>query len=88
MVITLTKLHTLLAKQLGENTAENLTTYIETKIKSEVENDTKGLATKADMAELKAVLKDDIISLQRWMVGIFVALSLMILGLYATILLK
>jgi hypothetical protein len=43
----------LLSGKLGKESAENLTTYIEKKIKEEVEDKTKILATKADLAENK-----------------------------------
>lgn len=51
--ITITKLYSLLSGKLGKESAENLTTYIEKKIKEEVEDKTKILATKADLAENK-----------------------------------
>ncbi len=52
-IITITKLYSLLSGKLGKESAENLTTYIEKKIKEEVEDKTKILATKADLAENK-----------------------------------
>lgn len=51
--ITITKRYSLLSGKLGKESAENLTTYIEEKIKGEVEDKTKNLATKADLAENK-----------------------------------
>ncbi len=51
--ITITKLYALLSGKLGKEPAENLTTYIEEKIKEEVEDKTKILATKADLGETK-----------------------------------
>ncbi|GGC21772.1 hypothetical protein GCM10011386_12180 [Parapedobacter defluvii] len=51
--ITITKLYALLSGKLGKESAENLTTYIEEQIKEEVEDKTKILATKADLAETK-----------------------------------
>lgn len=52
-IVTITKLYSLLSGKLGKESAENLTTYIEKKIKEEVEDKTKILATKADLAENK-----------------------------------
>ncbi|WP_262246206.1 hypothetical protein [Parapedobacter soli] len=52
--ITITKLYSLLSNKLGRESAENLTTYIEEKIKDEVGDKTKILATKADLAETKS----------------------------------
>ena len=36
--ITITKLYAILSEKVGKDAAENLTTYIETKVKDEVEN--------------------------------------------------
>lgn len=52
MTITITQLYQALADKFGKTEAENLTTYIEEKIKSE----TGGLATKADVAKATAKL--------------------------------
>ena len=53
-IISLTKLYELLASKVGKDAAENLTTYIENKIKDEVENKSQVLATKEDVANAKA----------------------------------
>lgn len=79
--ITLTELYSLLTDKVGKETAESLTTYIEQKINKEVEYNTKYLATRED---LEKGFKEQ----SRWMLGVFITLALMILGLYATILLK
>ena len=79
--ITLTELYSLLTDKVGKETAQSLTTYIEQKIDKEVEHSTKYLATRED---LEKGFKEQ----SRWMLGVFITLSLMILGLYATILLK
>lgn len=79
--ITLTELYSLLTEKVGKETAQSLTSYIEQKIDKEVEHSTRHLATRED---LEKGFKDQ----SRWMLGVFITLSLMILGLYATILLK
>lgn len=81
MNITEIQLYELLSEKLGKETAKSVTTYIEQKIEKEVENDTKHLATRED---LERGFKEQ----SRWILGVFITLSLMILGLYATILLK
>jgi hypothetical protein len=48
--ITITKLYDLISIKLGKETAENLTTFIENKIKSEVDTKASNLATKEDLA--------------------------------------
>ncbi|SEL07560.1 hypothetical protein [Parapedobacter koreensis] len=60
--ITITKLYSLLSNKLGKESAENLTTYIEEKIKEEVEDKTKTLATREDLSELKGDLRTAIAS--------------------------
>lgn len=79
--ITLTELYSLLTEKVGKETAQSLTSYIEQKIDKEVEYNTKHLATRED---LEKGFKEQ----SRWMLGLFITLSLMILGLYATIILK
>lgn len=53
-VISLTRLYDLLSSNPGKETAENLTTFIETKINEEVQNKTHLLVTKEDLANAKA----------------------------------
>jgi hypothetical protein len=48
--ITITKLYDLVSIKLGKETAENLTIFIEEKIKYEVDTKTSILATKEDLA--------------------------------------
>jgi len=79
--ITLTELYSLLVEKVGKETAQSLTSYIEQKIEKEVDHNTRYLATRED---LEKGFKEQ----SRWMLGVFITLALMILGLYATILLK
>ena len=51
--ISLTHLYSLLSEKVGKETAENLTVYIEEKIKDEVQTKSNILATKEDIALLK-----------------------------------
>jgi flagellar biosynthesis component FlhA len=80
--ITTTALYDILSEKLGREQAKNLVDYVDAKIDKSVDDRIKDISTKTDIAELKAVFKDDIINLQRWMIGIFVTLALMIIGLY------
>lgn len=86
--ITLTKLYEILAQRIGKNEAECLTQYVEVKIKDEVLNKVEILATRDDIHGLRDEMKDNTISMQRWMLGTFITLVIMILGLYAAIFLK
>jgi hypothetical protein len=75
MNITITQLYALLSEKLDKNTAENLTAYIEAKVDKTVVEKTAHLALKEDLANTKT----DMI---KWFVGLFMALALMIIGLY------
>lgn len=86
--ITITKLYEILAQRIGKNEAECLTQYVEVKIKDEVLNKVEILATRDDIHGLRDEMKDNTISMQRWMLGTFITLVIMILGLYAAIFLK
>tara|TARA_B110000977_G_C10689451_1_gene342888 strand:+ start:75 stop:311 length:237 start_codon:yes stop_codon:yes gene_type:complete len=73
--ITLTELYSLLTEKVGKETAESLTTYIESKIDKEVVQSTRHLASKEDLANTKT-------EMIKWFVGLFFALALMVIGLY------
>jgi hypothetical protein len=51
--ISLTHLYSLLSEKVGKETAENLTVYIEEKIKDEVKTQSNTLATKEDIGLVK-----------------------------------
>lgn len=75
--ITLTELYTLLSEKVGKETALSLTSYIEQKLDTEVERNMSHLATRKDLEKRS-----------RWMLGVFISLLLMILGLFTAILFK
>ena len=82
--ITITKLYDLVSVKLGRETAENLTTFIEEKIKGEVDSKTSILATKEDVARAETKIETSKAELLRWMfvfwIGQMVALfSLVVL---------
>jgi len=54
--ITITKLYDLISVKLGKETAENLTIFIENKIKNEVVSNASNLATKEDLAKVEGKL--------------------------------
>lgn len=57
IVISITKLYDILTSKLGKETAENLTSFIEDKIRIEVENKSQMLATKEDLFKVKSELE-------------------------------
>ena len=79
--VSITDLYDLLSQKLGKAEAKTPVEYVEAKIEKEVDVKIQHLATKQDVAESKA----DMI---KWVVGTFIALVIMILGLYATIIFK
>jgi hypothetical protein len=79
--ISITDLYDVLVSKLGKDEAKALTHFIENKIEKELDYRTKPLATREDLGRcFKAQSK--------WMLGTFITLTLMILGLYVAILLK
>src|ERR1700754_983403 len=60
--ILITRLYEFPSSKLGKETAENLTTFIESKINNELESQTH-LATKADLAKHSLIAKEDIAQL-------------------------
>lgn len=52
--VTLTRLYELLVPKMGKEASENLITYNENKIKTELENTCKHLASKEDLANTKS----------------------------------
>lgn len=69
--ISITKLYTLLVPKLGKETSENLTTFIEEKIKSEMESKLSFFASKEDLANVEGRLSEKIASAEsrliKWM---------------------
>jgi hypothetical protein len=58
--VSITQLYALLSEKVGKETAENLTVYIQDKIKDELEAQSNVLATKQDLASLELKLSEKI----------------------------
>ncbi len=95
MVITTTdiQLFQILKQKIGEQEAEALVSFVDAKIKEANDENLRVLATKEDvaavkqeLANLRGELKADIANAKadtfKWFIGAFMALALMILGLY------
>jgi hypothetical protein len=74
MTISITRLYDLISTKLGKETAENLTTFIEEKIKKEVDINASNLATKGDISKLsediakfRAEASENKAELMKWM---------------------
>jgi hypothetical protein len=76
--ISITRLYDLISVKLGKETAENLTTFIEEKIRCEVDTKTSILATKEDLARESGNIRADMI---KWMFVFWVGQALTTFGL-------
>jgi hypothetical protein len=69
------QLYNALKAKLGEKEAEELVSFVKESVKENIKPELENLVTKKDLAETKV----DII---KWIFSFFIALSLMIIGLY------
>ena len=65
--ISITQLYSLLSEKVGKETAENLTGYIENKIKNEFESKSDTLATKNDISNLELKIAESRADMIKWM---------------------
>lgn len=65
--ISITKLYDLLTTRVGREAAETLTTYIEEKVKDEVNTKSEILATKTDIADIKEKIASNKSDVIKWM---------------------
>lgn len=65
--VTITQLYSLLSEKVGKETAENLTGYIESKIKEEFDNKSDALATKNDIANVELKIAESRADMIKWM---------------------
>lgn len=77
--ITEIQLFNALKKKLGEKEAEELVSFVKNSVEEKFEKETKKLVTKGDLKTEVANLKVEMI---KWVVALFITLSLMIIGLY------
>ena len=77
--ITEIQLFNALKKKLGEKEAEELVSFVKKSVEEKFEKETEHLVTKGDLKTEIAKLKVEMI---KWVVALFITLSLMIIGLY------
>lgn len=69
--ISIAKLYAFLAEKFGPDTSENLTTFIEEKMNSEMESIKSYMASKEDLAKLEGRLTEKIVNVEsrltKWM---------------------
>lgn len=88
MTVSITDLYDMLVGKLGKQEAKALVTFVEEKIEKEVEHKTGHVASREDVANVRAELERGFKEQTRWMLATFITLVVMILGLYAAIMLK
>ena len=81
MIVSTTDLYDILSAKLGKEEAKTLVTFIEEKVEKQVDQKITHLATKTDLLDLERSINTKL-----WTA--FITLVVMLLGLYATILLK
>ena len=84
MVINTTdiQLFQILKQRLGEQEAEALVSFVDSKIKETNENNLKIVATKEYIARLEIKLAENKSDIIKWVFSFFVAIMLAIIGLY------
>ncbi len=86
-------MYNLLREKIGDQQAKALTDYVTQQVETTFEKQKNLLATKADIADLKASTKEDVADLKvriaeaksdtiKWVFTFFVTIALMIVGLY------
>ena len=82
MNITITQLYQSLSKKIGSDTAEELTTFIAQDISDGIEQKVSSLVNKEDLALVRKEIAEAKVDMIKWLVGLFITLALMIIGLY------
>ncbi|TRX37322.1 hypothetical protein FNW52_04990 [Flavobacterium sp. ZT3R18] len=81
-------LYNKLKAKIGEAEAKELIEFIDFRSEEKRVNSDKILATKQDISEVRLEIKEAKTDMIKWFFAFFITLVLMILGLYATVLLK
>lgn len=81
-------LYNKLKAKLGETEAKELLEFIDFRSEEKRTNADKFLATKQDINDVRIEIKEVKTDMIKWFFAFFITLVVMILGLYATILLK
>jgi len=75
------QLFQILKQMIGETEAEVLVTFVDDKIKDNNEANLNILSTKQDL-QLEIRLKHKLTDQFKWVIGVFLTLAIMIIGLY------
>ena len=78
MLVTEMQLCEALKEKIGEEQAKAITSYVEAKFESKKDY----LATKSDIADLKAEIISSKVDILRWMIGTMIAVSGLIIAAF------
>ncbi len=76
------QLFQIMKQKIGETEAEALVSFVDGKIKDNNETNLNILSTKQDLLQLEIRLKDKMTDQFKWVIGVFLTLAIMIIGLY------
>ena len=92
MYVTLTQLYEILSLKFDKQEAQSIVQFVESKINEIAVEQTKGLASKEDLiretSSIRIEMEKGFKEQTRWMLGVFITLAMMILGLYITLIFK
>lgn len=71
-----------LKTKLGDKQAEELVSFVKVKVENEINEQSSRFSTKEDILKLETKLAETKVDIIKWVVGIFFALAMMIIGLY------
>lgn len=84
-IVSITELYEILSQKLGKNEAKLLVDFVETKVDKSIEDKSDHLASKEDLLNLRVDMEKGFRNQSQWLLGIFITLVILILGLYGTI---
>lgn len=84
MSIAISEIHlyNILKAKLGEKEAEELVTFVKLKVENEIDEKSSKFSTKDDISKLETKLAETKVDIIKWVFSFFVAIALMIIGLY------
>ena len=68
--------------RLGEKEAEELVTFVKQKVENEIDDKASKFSTKDDISKLETKLAETKVDIIKWVFSFFLAIALMIIGLY------
>ncbi len=82
LAVTEIQLFNSLKERLGSKEAEELVSYVKHSISEGLNEQLPHLASKEDLLKLETKISETKVDIIKWVVGVFFALAMMIIGLY------